>query len=174
MDSSIEIRKIGITKLDVDCIVNAANSSLRHGGGVCGAIFSEAGPREMQEACDRYGHCNTGSAVITPGFQLKARHVIHAVGPIWCGGNANEPEQLASCYQKSMELAMNNGCHSIAFPLISSGIFGYPKEAAWEVAIQSILNFQEQHSDYRLDVIIAVLDEAVKAMGEQVLQRLSK
>ena len=120
--SSIEIRKIGITDLNTDCIVNAANSSLMRGSGVCGAIFRAAGARELQAACDKIGHCPTGSAVITPGFGLKAKYVIHAVGPIWQGGNNDEPQYLYGCYQASLDRAAEYNCHSIGFPLISSGI----------------------------------------------------
>ena len=125
--SSIEIRKIEITDLDTDCIVNAANSSLAMGGGVCGAIFRAAGARELQAACDKIGGCPTGGAVITPGFALKAKYVIHAVGPIWHGGNHHEPQDLYSCYRESLDRAKENDCHSIGFPLISAGILDTQK-----------------------------------------------
>ena len=167
--NSIEIKKIGITNADVDCIVNAANSGLWEGGGVCGAIFREAGARELQAACDAIGYCEEGSAVITPGFKLKAKYIIHAVGPRWNGGHSGEATKLYNCYQASMRLAQENGCHTIAFPLISSGIFGYPKEAAWDVAIRSVKDYQNAHPDDTLDVIFAVLADEMKAMGEKAL-----
>ena len=115
-----------ITTLHVDAIVNAANERLLMGGGVCGAIFSAAGPARLQEACDNIGHCDTGSAVATPGFGLVARYVIHAVGPVWRGGGHGEKDLLASCYTSSLDVARDLGCTSIAFPLISAGIYGYP------------------------------------------------
>ena len=123
MAGTLRIRKQSITEMDVDCIVNAANSQLRHGGGVCGAIFAAAGARELQAACDALGHCPTGEAVITPGFKLKAKYIVHAVGPIWQGGNHNEENLLYRCYQNAMKVACAKGCRSIAFPLFSgSGV----------------------------------------------------
>lgn len=171
--SSIEIKKIGITKADVDCVVNAANSGLWEGGGVCGAIFKEAGSRQLQAACDAIGGCAEGSAVITPGFNLKAKYIIHAVGPRWNGGNCGEENKLYSCYQAALKLAIENDCHSIAFPLISAGIFGYPKELAWEVAIRSVKDFQETHNEYFINAVFAVLADDMKAMGEKVLSSSS-
>ena len=104
MAGTLRIQKQSITEMDVDCIVNAANSQLRHGGGVCGAIFAAAGARELQAACDALGYCNTGEAVITPGFKLKAKYIVHAVGPIWQGGNHNEENLLYRCYQNAMKI----------------------------------------------------------------------
>lgn len=172
--SSIEIKKIGITNADTDCIVNAANSGLWEGGGVCGAIFKEAGSRELQAACNAIGGCEEGNAVITPGFRLKAKYIIHAVGPRWNGGNSGEEKKLYSCYQAAMRLAEEYNCHSIAFPLISAGIFGYPKEAAWKVAVRSIMDFQLSHNNYQLDVTFTVLTDDMKALGEKVLSVLSR
>ena len=107
MKSKIEIKQSGITNLNVDAVVNAANSQLREGSGVCGAIFSEAGSRELRKACKEIGGCKTGSAVITPGFNLKAKYIIHAVGPIWHGGDEGEEELLYGAYEKSLSLARN-------------------------------------------------------------------
>ena len=170
--STIEIRKIGITELETDAIVNAANNGLRAGGGVCGAIFRAAGYNELQQACDKIGHCDTGSAVITPGFHLKAKYVIHAVGPVWMGGKYDEAKYLYGAYYNSLKLAMDYGCHSIGFPLISSGIFGYPVPQAWEQALSACDDFLKDHEDYDLDIVFAVLEDRVKKFGEEILIRL--
>ena len=167
--SKITIQKIGITKLSVDCIVNAANSGLQAGGGVCGAIFRECKGNELQKACNAIGHCDTGNAVITPSFGLKAKYIIHAVGPIWSGGDCHEADLLYSCYKAAMRLAMENNCHSVAFPLISAGIYGYPKREAWQVAIKSVRDFLAENSEYNIDVTFAVLDDAMLKLGRTVL-----
>jgi len=130
-------RVADIITLDVDAIVNAANTSLAPGGGVCGAIHRAAGP-ELAQACARVGGCPTGDARITPGFRLKARFVIHAVGPVWRGGEAGEPADLASAYRAAMALAKANGVRSIAFPAISTGIYGYPLDAATRIAVDTV------------------------------------
>jgi O-acetyl-ADP-ribose deacetylase (regulator of RNase III) len=128
---------VDITTLDVDAIVNAANESLAPGGGVCGAIHRAAGP-ELARACAAIGHCPTGEARITPGFRLPARYVIHAVGPVWRGGGEGEPELLASAYRSAMRLASEHGLRSIAFPAISTGIYGYPLDQATPVAVSAV------------------------------------
>ena len=171
--STIDIRSIDITELDTDIIVNAANSGLKAGGGVCGAIFRAAGYAELQNACDQIGHCNTGFAVITPGFHLKAKFIVHAVGPIWQGGSQNEPQMLYSCYRESLRLAKKHNCHSIGFPLISSGIYGYPKDKAWRKAIQACHDFLEKNSDYELEIIFAVLDDETLFMGRDILHDIA-
>lgn len=164
MAGTLSIRKADITKLDADCIVNAANRHLRHGSGVCGAIFSAAGPAQLQAACDVFGYCPTGEVVMTPGFQLKAKYIAHAVGPVWQGGSQGEAQLLYRCYQNAMKLASRNGCKSIAFPLISSGVYGYPVMDAWRIAIQAI-----RESPYAMDVTIAVIDDKMLTLGNSIL-----
>jgi len=132
-----------ITTQAVDAIVNAANQQLQRGGGVDGAIHRAAGP-ELQEACNRIGGCPTGEARITPGFRLPAKHVIHAVGPRWHGGDRGEAEKLASCYRRALEIAAEHGLGTIAFPGISTGIYGYPLEAATRIAIGTVAACLEQ------------------------------
>ncbi|MDR1835066.1 MAG: macro domain-containing protein [Fusobacteriaceae bacterium] len=137
----LSIVRQDITKMQVDAIVNAANKELLQGGGVCGAIFRAAGSRELQAACDKFAPIKTGASVITPGFALPAKYVIHTAGPRYRDGRHGEEELLRSSYQKSLALAVENGCQSVAFPLISSGIYGYPKEEALRVATESIRDF---------------------------------
>ncbi|HHX75242.1 MAG TPA: macro domain-containing protein [Firmicutes bacterium] len=136
-----------ITKMQVDAIVNAANTSLKMGGGVCGAIFRAAGAEQLQAACDAIGGCRTGQAVITPGYKLPAKYVIHTPGPVWQGGDKGEEQLLRSCYLSSLELAKQHGCKSVAFPLISAGIYGYPKEQAMKVATTAIGDFLRDNDD---------------------------
>ena len=174
MKSSIRIQKIGITKLTTDAIVNAANDRLWSGGGVCGAIFKEAGYEELTDACRTIGGCKTGNAVITPGFKLPAKYIIHAVGPVWHDGNQNEPKLLYSAYKQSLIVAKENGCHSIGFPLISAGIFGYPKDKAWRKAIQACQDFIKSNSDYPMEIVFAVLDDEIMELGMKTMSELSE
>lgn len=167
--SKIEIRKISITELDTDAIVNAANERLWAGSGVCGAIFAAAGYQQLQEACNKIGHCDTGSAVITPGFRLKAKFIIHAVGPRWYDGKHNEPELLYGAYAQALELAAANHCRSIGFPLISSGVFGYPVQDAWRQALNACSDFLDRHKDVSLDIVFAVLSDEIIEAGRKAL-----
>lgn len=156
-----------ITKMQVDAIVNAANTDLAMGGGVCGAIFKAAGSAKLQEACDKVSPIKTGEAAITPGFQLPAKYVIHAVGPVYRRQNAEQSEQLlCSAYMESLKLAAENGCVSIAFPLISSGIYGYPKEEALQVAVAAIKDFLAGHD---MDVYLVIFDRTSFVVSEKLL-----
>lgn len=155
-----------ITRLDVDAIVNAANSSLLGGGGVDGAIHRAAGPR-LLEACRGLNGCRTGQAKITPGFNLPARFVIHTVGPVWRGGASGEPELLASCYRNSLTLAEENGLDAIAFPAISTGVYGYPAEAAAAVAVRAV---QQHLAGSQLQVTLCCFSEASAAHHRNVLE----
>ena len=147
-----------ITRLKVDAIVNAANTQLLAGGGVCGAIFRAAGRRELQEACDKISPIKTGEAVITSGFNLPAKFIIHTAGPIWQGGHGGEENLLRSCYVNSLKLAVEKNLHSVAFPLISSGIYGYPPDEALRVAVDAIKNFLTEHD---IDVTLTIRDKTL-------------
>lgn len=157
-----EIVQGDITQMKVDAIVNAANTSLQRGGGVCGAIFSAAGEKELQRECDAIGGCKTGQAVLTKGYRLPAKYIIHTPGPVWSDGGHGEPELLRSCYLNALALAQKHGCKSIAFPLISSGIFGYPKDEALDVATTAITDFLTQNDeklkDENLSVYLVLFD----------------
>ncbi len=165
----IEIVSGNITKLEVDVIVNAANSSLLGGGGVDGAIHRAAGPELLDECMqirNREGGCATGDAKVTKGYRLPAKHVIHTVGPVWRGGTSGEPALLASCSRQSLQLAAELGATSIAFPAISTGIYGYPHREAAEVAIRTI----RAHADARPELIIlCTFDDEATAITREVL-----
>jgi O-acetyl-ADP-ribose deacetylase (regulator of RNase III) len=157
-----------ITTLDVDAIVNAANTSLLGGGGVDGAIHRAAGPA-LLAACRGLGGCPTGDARLTPGFALPARHVIHAVGPVWQGGRAHEDELLASCYRRSLALAATAGLRSIAFPGISTGVYGFPVERAAPLAIATVRGSLAGHPGIR-EVVFACFSAQVAALYEALLR----
>jgi len=141
----MEIVRNDITRMSVDAIINAANSALKMGGGVCGAIFTAAGTEKMQAACDRIGSCAVGEAVMTDGYDLPAKYVIHTVGPVWHEGDLDQEKYLYDCYTHSLELAARHKCTSVAFPLISSGIYGYPGDQALQIAISAISTYLLHH-----------------------------
>jgi O-acetyl-ADP-ribose deacetylase (regulator of RNase III) len=140
--------------MDVGAVVNAANTQLAMGGGVCGAIFRAAGASELSQECQAIGVCKTGEAVITGAYKLPAKKIIHTVGPVWYGGKSREPEQLASSYRSSLRLARQNDLDSVAFPLLSAGIFGYPRNLAAEVAVEAIGNYLTEDPDMLAYLII--------------------
>ena len=169
--STITIQQKGITDIPADAIVNAANSGLWAGGGVCGAIFRKAGMTELTAACNAIGHCDEGSAVITPGFACPCKYIIHAVGPQYLDGKHGEPDALYGAYNRSLELCRENDIHSIVFPLISAGIFGYPVVEAWTQAICACKNFINKNQDYDLDIIFAIPESAKIKVGNEVLRK---
>jgi O-acetyl-ADP-ribose deacetylase len=161
MNPKMEVLRGDITKLQVDAIVNAANSSLMGGGGVDGAIHRAGGP-EILEACRKIvakqGRCKTGEAVITTAGRLPATYVIHTVGPVWNGGNNDEAKKLAACYRNSLKLAVENNCRTIAFPNISTGIYGFPKELAATISVSTVREFLS--SEDNIDKVIFVCFDA--------------
>lgn len=167
----IELLCGDITRVDVDAIVNAANTSLLGGGGVDGAIHRAAGPQLLTE-CRGLGGCITGSAKITRGYQLPARYVIHAVGPVYHGGGSGEAELLAGCYRTAMALAVENGCKTIAFPAISCGVYGYPMDSAARIAAAEVLAFLGRHDEIT-KVLFVLFDERGLKIYQNVLKDLA-
>ncbi len=166
-----EIIRNDITKMPVDVIVNAANTGLKMGGGVCGAIFAAAGAEALQAECDGIGGCPVGDAVITDGYQLPAKRIIHTVGPVWQGGGADEARLLHRAYTRSLELALKHHCKSIAFPLISSGIYGYPKDQALKIAVAAITEFLLEHEMF---IYLVVFDKKTFAFSEKLFADIEK
>lgn len=164
------IQRNDITQMKVDAIVNAANSSLLGGGGVDGCIHRAAG-RKLVEECMTIGGCPAGEARVTKGYELPCRYVIHTVGPIWNGGAFGEPSLLASCYAESLKLADSLECRTIAFPLISAGAYGYPKDKALEIAINSIDGFLNKHE---MTVFLLLFDQQIFDMARKLYPQLLK
>jgi O-acetyl-ADP-ribose deacetylase len=172
--SRIELITGDITKIRADAIVNAANTSLLGGGGVDGAIHRAGGPAildDCRKIVARQGGCKTGEAVITTAGNLPAQYVIHTVGPVWNGGNRHEPEKLESCYRNALQLAMENGCRTIAFPGISTGIYRFPKELAATIALRTITSFLDSHA-LPEKVILVSFDAESAAILQQQLDTL--
>ena len=172
MAAGIEIVEANITTLHVDAIVNAANSSLLGGGGVDGAIHRAAGPELVME-CRMLQGCKTGQAKITKGYRLPAKHVIHTVGPVWQGGGAGEAELLTACYRNSLLLAERHGLQSIAFPGISTGVYGYPVEQAARIAFAELLRWQNE-GRVPVRLIKVALGASAGALYRRVLEELSR
>lgn len=174
INTKIEVQQTDITKIQIESIVNAANSSLRGGGGVDGAIHRAAGPK-MHEECMRIigkmGSCPPGEAVITSGGNMPAKYVIHTVGPVWNGGNYGEEEILAKAYRSSLELAVEFGIKSIAFPNISTGIYGFPKEKAAEIAVTTVNDFLSS-DDFVQKVVFVCFEDDNFALYKELIQKL--
>lgn len=169
MREKIQIAVCDITGLDVDAIVNAANTSLLGGGGVDGAIHRAAGPGLLAE-CRTLGGCPTGQARISAGYNLKARHVIHTVGPVWAGGLRGEDAKLASCYDNSFALAQKHGVRTIAFPAISTGVYRFPLERATKIALERTSHFLNSHPDALDKVVFSCFDGTVKNCYEKLFE----
>jgi O-acetyl-ADP-ribose deacetylase (regulator of RNase III) len=167
MKNKIEIQKGDITKQKVDAIVNAANTSLLGGGGVDGAIYRAAGP-ELLEFNKKLGGCKTGEAKISPGFNLSAKFIIHTVGPVWNGGKNNEDILLANCYKNSLKLAVENKVKTIAFPAISTGVYGFPLERATKIAVAEVKKFLEKNDSIE-KVIFVCFDEETYQLYQRIL-----
>lgn len=172
--TTLHVVKGDITRCEVDAIVNAANESLLGGGGVDGAIHRAAGP-ELLASCRPLDGCRTGDAKLTPGFRLKAAHVIHTVGPVWRGGMHGEADLLASCYQKSLELAEAHGIRTLAFPAISTGIYGYPLEQATAIAVGTVLKYLENQPESDItEITFVCFDDATVYAYEQAFEEFER
>lgn len=171
--STFEIHKNSITNLDTDAIVNAANSGLIEGGGVCGAIFKAAGSAKLAKECAKIGHCNTGDAVITSACDMpNNKFIIHAVGPRYFDGKRGEEALLSGAYKKALELARDNDCKSVGFPLISAGIFGYPLDDAWRVAIKTCKDFIKENPDCDMSIVIVGTNQDIINRGKEILAEM--
>lgn len=169
VDARIQVIEGDITQLEVDAIVNAANKQLAGGGGVDGAIHRAAGP-ELKDACQKIGGCPPGQAVVTPGFKLPAKHVVHTVGPVWSGGTAGEDDTLAQAYSNSLKRAVEHDARHVAFPAISTGAYGFPMDRATEIAVATVRDFLAENA-LPEQVIFCCFDAETKAAYEKALGR---
>ncbi len=168
--STIDIQNEDIINLKTDAIVNAANTHLKQGGGVCGSIFKAAGETALTNACQRIGRCEIGKAVITPAFNLKdVKHIIHAVGPKYNTGSLDEQKLLHDCYYNALSVARDNCCHSIGFPLIAAGRYGYPIEEAWKIALNACNDFIKKDPTYEIHITFVNQDDNKLDIGRQIL-----
>ncbi len=170
VNNRVTVIKDDICKLNVDAIVNAANSRLAGGGGVDGAIHAAAGPK-LPDACKKLGGCPTGSSKITSGFNLPAKYIIHTVGPIWHGGNRMEDKLLRSCYVKTLEIAKQKNINTVAFPNISTGVYGFPKPRAAEIAVSAVIGFLKSNQQ-PLQVIFVCFDHDNYELYKKMLQKV--
>ncbi|GHA53453.1 O-acetyl-ADP-ribose deacetylase [Pontibacter akesuensis] len=171
-ETTVKVQQGDITKVQTDAVVNAANSSLLGGGGVDGAIHRAGGPAILEECRQiraRQGGCPTGEAVITTAGNLPAKYVIHTVGPVWSGGSKGEPELLANCYRNSLQLAEENGVASIAFPNISTGVYGYPKDKAAKVAVAAVQSYLTEQNIGIKEVVFVCFDAENRRLYEEIL-----
>lgn len=166
----LKIVQNDISLMKTDAVVNAANPQLRNGGGVTGAIFAEAGAEVLGNCTRKIAPVAAGEAVITPGFDLPAKYIIHAVGPIYHGGTSQEAELLRNCYDEALKLAKANSLKSIAFPLISAGIYGYPESEAMEIALTAFLDYLKDHD---LEIVLVLFTAPLVKLAEEVLERLT-
>jgi O-acetyl-ADP-ribose deacetylase (regulator of RNase III) len=171
--TDVRVEVADITTLAVDAIVNAANEALLAGGGVCGAIHRAAGP-ELEEECRTLGGCPTGEARITGGYRLPARHVIHTVGPVWHGGDGGEPELLAAAYRASLDLARAQGLKSVAFPAVSTGIFGFPPDRAAQIAAVTVAEVVDAHPGAFSEIVFCCFSGESAALHRDALAALDR
>ncbi|MDO4478532.1 MAG: macro domain-containing protein [Lachnospiraceae bacterium] len=171
--SKLTVKRSDITQMKTDAIVCPANIGLFEGAGICGDIFREAGADRMTDACDIIGRCEVGASVISEGFKLKCRYVIHTVGPQWVDGQHGENELMYKAYRSALDMAMQYDVHSISIPLLAVELYDYPKEESWRQGLQAAIDFQKE-TDYELDIQFVVPSESTRKLGREILDELTK